>query len=331
MSDPINPTDSLRFRAPFGLSHRHTQSMLAGWHGRGRLLRGRARDFIQAAKTQLVDCGDGTRLLGVSNEHSGDSLGLVVVLHGWEGCVDSNYMISVGHRLYSAGYDVVRLNFRDHGGTQELNEGLFHSCRINEVVDGIRALQSIWPHKPLHIVGFSLGGNFALRAAARAPQADLNVRRVVAICPVLRPHHTMRALEEGLWVYRRYFLRRWRRSLRAKAAVFPHLYEFGDLRRFVTLTQTTDFFVRNYTDFPDLDAYLDGYSITGDVLRDLEVEAVMVATRDDPVIPFADVANVAHSDALRIVALDKGGHCGLLESYRLHSWADSAVVDLLNA
>ncbi len=251
------------------------------------------------------------------------------MLHGWEGCADSNYMITVSQNLQNAGYDVLRLNFRDHGGTQALNQGLFHSCRIDEIVDGICTIQRTWPDKPLHLVGFSLGGNFALRVAARAPAAGLRLERVVAVCPVLRPHHTMQALEDGLWVYRRYFLNRWRRSLQAKAAAFPELYAFGDLRRFRTLTETTDFFVRNYTEFPDLDAYLNGYSIVGDALRELEVESILLATRDDPVIPFADIAELAPSKALRIQVLDNGGHCGLLESYRLHSWADTAVVSLL--
>ena len=96
----------------------------------------------------------------------------------------------------------------------------------------------------------------------------------------------MRALEEGLWVYRHYFLRRWRRSLLAKAACFPELYDFGDLRRFPTLTATTEFFATRYASFPDLDAYLNGYAITGDALARLTVPAHLIAAADDPVIPI---------------------------------------------
>ncbi len=331
MTQVSSPIDPLVFKAPFGLSHRHTQSMLAGWSGRGRLLRLQARAFIGTGIPQIVHCSDGTRLLAVRNDVGAESRGLVVVLHGWEGCVDSNYMISVSQSLSRAGYDVLRLNFRDHGGTQALNEELFHSCRIAEVVDAVFTLQSLWPDKPLHVVGFSLGGNFALRLAARAYHAGIRLRRVVAVCPVLRPLHTMQALEEGFWVYRRYFLHRWRRSLQAKAAAFPDLYRFGDLRRFATLTETTDFFVRNYTEFPDLNAYLEGYSIVGDALQDLHVDSVLIATRDDPVIPFADIGELARSEALRIFALDSGGHCGMLDTYGLRSWADKAIVHMLNS
>ena len=91
-----------------------------------------------------------------------------------------------------------------------------------------------YPAERTFVVGHSLGGNFALRTAARAPAARHRAcqgrRRLPRASPV---EHDARP-RGGLWVYRHYFLRRWRRSLRAKAACFPELYDFGDLRRFPT-------------------------------------------------------------------------------------------------
>jgi uncharacterized protein len=152
---------------------------------------------------------------------------------------------------------------------------------------------------------------------------------VVAVCPVLSPASTMRALEEGLWMYRDYFLKRWRRSLLEKARVYPHLYAFGDLKRFATLTATTDFFVREYTEFGTLDRYLNGYAITGNALAQLEVPSLIVATRDDPVIPVSDLERLAQRPALRIAVLPHGGHCGLLADYQLRSWLVGRLARLL--
>jgi len=136
----------------------------------------------------------------------------------------------------------------------------------------------------------------------------------------------MRALEEGLWLYREYFLRRWRRSLLAKAACFPDLYDFGDLRRFRTLTATTEFFAVRYAKFPDLDSYLSGYAITGDALARLAVPARLIAAADDPVIPVGDLADLAVTPALQVDVFPHGGHCAFLEDYRLRSWLDRAVL-----
>jgi predicted alpha/beta-fold hydrolase len=324
----MNPASDLAsgFVPPPGLGHAHVQSLLSAWPLRRRWLRHAAAPLLGTACSEVLDCGSGVRLLGHYSAHARASRGLVILLHGWEGCAESGYILSAGAASYAAGYDVFRLNFRDHGETYALNEGLFHSCRIEEVVGAVKAIIGAHPAPRIVLAGFSLGGNFALRVGVRAAEAQLALDRIIAVCPVLSPHSTMRALEDGLWVYRRYFLRRWRRSLTAKAAAFPARYDFGDLRRLRTLTATTDFFVRRYTEFDDLDSYLSGYAITGSVLASLRVPARLIAARDDPVIPSADLERLAPNDALRVTVLRRGGHCGFLRDYRLHSWLDEALV-----
>ena len=319
------------FDPPRGLKHRHVQSLLAGWPWRQRWLRRRASALLAASRDEIVDCGADVRLLGHYSAQPAEPRGLAILLHGWEGSAEANYVVSVGGLLYDAGFSVFRLNFRDHGNSFALNRELFHSCRIDEVVDALAAIARRYPAKATFVVGHSLGGNFALRAAARAPAAGIDLTKVVAVCPVLRPSSTMRALEDGLWVYREYFLRRWRRSLLAKAACFPELYDFGDLRRFRTLTATTEFFATRYASFPDLDSYLNGYAITGDTLSRLTVPARIIAAADDPVIPVDDFADLAASPALSIQVFAHGGHCAFLEDYALRSWVDRAVLAEIEA
>ena len=314
------------FSAPLGLRHRHVQSLLAAWPVRRGLLRRRALGLLTAARPEILDCGDGVRLLGIHSPARLESRGLAILLHGWEGSAEATYVLSLGAALHAAGYEVFRLNFRDHGETFALNRELFHSCRIDEVVAAVRAIVAAHPARHTFLIGHSLGGNFALRVAARAPAAGIELDKAVAICPVLKPQSTMHALETGLWIYREYFLRRWRRSLLAKAACFPELYDFGDLRRFPTLTATTEFFVKRYTSYPDLEAYLSGYAVTGNALANLRVPTRLIAAADDPVIPVEDLSDVAASRALSIEVLPHGGHCAFLESYALRSWIDRAVL-----
>jgi predicted alpha/beta-fold hydrolase len=315
-----------RFEPPIVLRHPHTQSILPNWPPQVLRVRRQAAPLLNAALARLVDCGAGVRLLGFHSAHPAGSKGLVVMLHGWEGSAESSYILSSGTALFAAGFDVFRLNFRDHGGTQALNRGLFNSCLIDEVVAAVRAVQRDLGPEPCFIVGFSLGGNFALRVARRADAAGLELRRVVAVCPVLAPRSTMRALESGFFVYRTYFLARWRQSLRAKAASFPDLYDFQDLRRHPTLTATTAYCVREYSEFPDLDAYLDGYAITGAVLEDLSIPSRIIVAEDDPIIPVADVEQLASPDSLKITRVRHGGHCGFVADYRLNRWLDQRLL-----
>ena len=330
----VTATDSLdvgSFKPPPGLRHRHVQTILSSVPLHAPATRGRTAALLEASRKELIECGGGVRLMGVMSARASAARGLAILLHGWEGCADSNYMRSAGAALHERGYDVFRLNFRDHGATHALNEGLFHSCRIDEVVGAVKAIQLRHPAPRTVLAGFSLGGNFALRVAVRAAAASIDLDRVVAVCPVLRPSSTMQALETGLWVYRRYFLKRWRRSLAAKARSFPGLYEFGDLRRLRTLTATTEYIVTRYSGFPDLDTYLDGYAITGSALEGLEVPSTIVAAEDDPVIPARDLDDLAPGGALSVSIFRRGGHCGFVSGYSLGKWLDVAIADLFGA
>src|SRR5690606_15250784 len=185
------------------LRHAHVQSRLAGWPWRDHSARRRARPLLAAASPEILDCGD-ARLLGFYSPCPGHRKGLVVLLHGWEGSVDSGYMLAAGALAHRCGYDVFRLNFRDHGETHPLNEGLFQSCRLDEVVRAVARIAERHPAPKTALIGYSLGGNFALRVGARASAAQLPLDRVIAVCPVLSPSSTMRALDDGLWIYRRH-------------------------------------------------------------------------------------------------------------------------------
>ncbi len=321
----VSVKDRAALRPPLLLAGRHVQTIATSVPLRSRRWRRRTARLRRESIEQLLELGHGVRLLGQYVAGVDRDKGLVVLLHGWEGAADSSYMLSLALALWDAGYATFRLNLRDHGGTQALNEGLFHSCRIGEVVDAVGNVQERYSPSRCALVGFSLGGNFALRVGARAAAAGIALDKIVAVCPVLHPPHTMYALETGLWVYRRYYLTKWRRSLLAKQASFPHRYRLGDLRRFTTLTATTDFFVREYTEFPDIDTYLGGYSILGSALETLSVPSRVIAAADDPIIPSADLAKLAPSPNLDVTVLPWGGHCGFVTSYRLSSCIDRII------
>lgn len=325
VSEGLCKPESMAFRPPGMLSNPHLQSILtqAPWRRRG-ILRA-AQALLAETREVVLDCGAGVRLQGFLSPGR-NRRHVVVLLHGWEGSAGSSYILSAGTALLEAGFSVFRLNMRDHGDTKSLNEGLFHSCRIDEVVGAIARVQELTNPERFFVVGQSLGGNFALRVAGRAPAAGLMLNRVIAICPVLKPANTMRALDGGFWLYRRYFLSRWRRSLEEKARAFPDLYRFGDLTRFATLTATTKFFVENYTEFDSLDDYLSGYALTGDVMKSLQVPSRLILADDDPVIPVADLGEIAVSSPLEVTRSSHGGHCGFVESLRGPSWVDREIV-----
>ena len=243
----------------------------------------------------------------------------------------STYILSLAAHLWNGGYRVIRLNLRDHGDSHHLNEGIFHSCRLAEAVGAVKWVQSRFPNDTLLLGGYSLGGNFALRIAAGALNSGLRIHRVVAVCPVLDPARTLKAADQGLSAYRRYYLRRWRQSLMRKKAAFPDLYDFKNLESFNYLEEMTDYFVRNYTEFPNLETYLNGYALTGDRLAGVSVPSTMLLVDDDPVIPIEGLEEVNTSKMLRIERNPFGGHCGFINGYGLRTWLDNYFFNALES
>jgi predicted alpha/beta-fold hydrolase len=314
------------FRPPWWLRNAHVQSILPSLALRRAIVRRRCAHLTEHSRPLILDCGDGVRLLA---QHTPaiqpNPNGAVVLLHGWEGDTDAMYMLALARRLLASGFEILRLNLRDHGGTQALNPGLFHSCLLPEIIGAVRRAQEQFAGLPLHLAGFSLGGNFLLRVAAAAPQAGLRIASVVAISPVLEPRVTLNAIESGLSVYQRYFVRKWRASLQAKQRAWPQLYQFSDLGGIVSLRQMTAALVERYTEFNSLEEYLDGYSITGRRLAGLTVPATIITAADDPIVPVADITRLAASAHLRALVTPCGGHCGFLLGLSGDTWAENAV------
>jgi predicted alpha/beta-fold hydrolase len=311
------------------LRNAHLQSVLGNLPLQGWLVRRRAERLLASSREWLLDCGDGVRLQGFYSpqaEHGHAAVGrLAVLLHGWEGSAASSYVLSCAALLYQRGFAVVRLNLRDHGSTHALNRELFHSCRLPEVVGAIRALSARLPEARLYLGGFSLGGNFMLRVAADS-HAPETIAGVVAISPVIDPQATLRALEQGLGLYRRYFVRRWSRSLRTKERAWPGAHDFTDLWQLQDLRQMTAALVRRHTEFATLEAYLEGYALTGKRLECLRVPASILLSADDPIIPAADLERLARSELLSVVRTEHGGHCGFMERWGRPSFADAYML-----
>lgn len=313
------------------LRNRHFQSIYPSLPLQRRLMRRRAAPLLAASTPLLLDCGDGVRLQAFQSAPRQPDGRLVVLLHGWEGSADAAYILSLGQDLFAAGAEVIRLNLRDHGDTQHLNRGLFHSCLLPEVAGAVAEVVRLFPGRELWLVGFSLGGNFMLRVAALPAATDLGLSGVIAISPVLNPARTMDALERESAVYRRYFVWKWSRSLRRKQELWPDDHDFSTLLELADLRRmTAELVVRNNL-FPSMEEYLQGYAITGRRLETLAAPAVILTSKDDPIIPAADLSRLASVPQLRVHLTHHGGHTGFLERLGHPSWANHFVLETMAA
>jgi predicted alpha/beta-fold hydrolase len=287
-------------------------------------------EMTDVSQEMIVAAGD-TRLLGYhSQQRRQQAKGLIILLHGWEGSADSTYVLSTGRYFFRRGYDIFRLNLRDHGRSHGLNRGLFHGALTEEATLAVDNITRLIPASPRYLIGFSLGGNFALRIALKQSLSPAsNLRKVFCISPALDPYKSTLAIDAGFPAYRHYYLAKWKRSLRKKQHCFPDLYHFDEILHHDTCMALTEAIMPYYTEWSNYRDYFQRYTLTGDVLTLLAIPVTIFTSEDDPVIAVDDFYHLPRNGYLRVYVQRYGGHCGFLDPFPWGCWYERHIADII--
>lgn len=256
----------------------------------------------------------------------------LLMWHGMEGSTESAYMVSTADKAFRAGFNVVRVNVRNCGGTEHLSPtlyhgGLTHDARvvIEELID-----KDHLPH--LFVAGFSLGGNMILKLAGE--YGDNPPAEVLGICAV-SPSVDLHASTQHMnlrrnWIYQQDFLRRVKNRIRRKKKLFPDLYDTSDLGNIRSIEEFDDHFIAPAFGFADaLDYYAKASSLP--LIRHIRIPTLIIHAEDDPFIPFAPLRDpsVAANPYVLLIAPERGGHVAFLSDNTGEDrfWAENRLVE----
>jgi len=323
---------SQQFIPPFGLRNAHLQTILSSMGPRKFKIAKRVARIEPQQQEMILDCGEGVRLAGALNLAADKpSNKLAILIHGWEGSISSTYIISMTSYLLENGIDVFRLNMRDHGETHQLNEKIFNSTMIDEVIGGIEYLQKQLDYSHYHLIGFSLGGNFSLRVAALAHDRAVKLENVIAFCPVIHARESNQVLNaKHNWVYGSYFVKKWKRSLYKKLEHFPHYNYASELPEMKTLDDMNHRLIPVYTEFSSVEDYFDAYALDKDRLSNTICPCYLHFAKDDMIIPVEGISALSSNPNLNVMVTEYGGHCGFLSNWKLDSWQDQRALEIIN-
>ena len=252
------------------------------------------------------------------------------MLHGWEGSSDSTYVLRCARSLYLDGYDVFRLNFRDHGDSHHLNAGIFYAVLLEEVYQAVMVAAGLARGAPVFLIGFSLGGNFVLRILKKCGSVPIaNLCHAVSISPVLNPEKSTAKID-GIRFIRKYFLAKWRRSLTKKQKLFPDLYEFENVTHLKTIQAVTDVLLDRYSDFQTAREYFQAYAVMGSDIENIQTPTTIITAEDDPIIPIEDFYDLKLNTYTRLVVHSHGGHNGFITGFKLRSWYEDRIIKLFD-
>src|SRR4051812_36625596 len=117
------------FRPPPLLSNGHAQT-LAGFVWPRRFAPG----GLCPDEERLFEVEPGVRLLANCHWQSDPARHPALVLvHGLEGSSQSKYMLGTAEKAFRAGFNVIRLNLRNCGGTEHLTPTLYHGGMSNDL------------------------------------------------------------------------------------------------------------------------------------------------------------------------------------------------------
>jgi hypothetical protein len=182
------------------------------------------------------------------------------------------------------------------------------------------------------VVGFSLGANLVLLALGRR-RAELPdaLRRAAAVSPPLDLSRCASALESREnRLYQHYFVRMLKEAYRRRHLARPDLFPAGLEADARTIREYDD---RITAPFGGYEGVADYYarSSAGPHLAAIDRKALVLAARDDPMIPVESVEQCPLSPTLRREITVTGGHVGFVGSALAPGsfWAPQRVLEFL--
>jgi predicted alpha/beta-fold hydrolase len=257
-------------------------------------------------KTRVPDPDFGSvEITGLLREKPGaDSV--LIVIHGLGGSCESNYALRAASAAEAAGLSCLRMNLR---GADRSGEDLYHAGLTDDLRAALRSPE-IRKYRRALVLGYSLGGHVALRYAAEYPGDG--VAAVAAVSSPLNLEVCQANLDApASWLYRTYLLSALKSTYRAVAArrLLPNPPEA--IQAISRLREFDELAVAPRHHFAGAEDYYARASVWP-LLPRLEVPALLVASRNDPMVPLASVEPWVGqaSPALTVRWEDSGGHVG---------------------
>lgn len=282
----------------------------------GTMIRRRFKSLDARTESRFFDTQPGVRVLAhCSWQEERTSRPTVVIAHGMEGSTESRYMLGTAEKALGAGFNAVRVNYRNCGGTEHLTPTLYHAGLTEDLR---QIIDELIQHDGLHeiyLIGFSLGGNMVLKLGGEyGSSTPAAVRGVVGVSPSIDLAACADAIEmRKNVIYKMRFVKSLRDRMARKAKLFPGRYDASLLRGIRTIRQFDDAYVAPHCGFRDSADYYERASALR-VIDRISVPTLIIHAKDDPIIPFAPIERpeVEANPNVVVLAPEQGGHVGFI-------------------
>lgn len=323
----MNVSSSLQFVPHPALPNAHLMTLFPRLFPRRRLLLG------MPVEERLFQVDQVSQVSGMCHwQPVRSTCPTVVLLHGLEGCCDSQYIQGTAAKAYRAGMNVIRLNQRNCGDTEHLTPTLYNSGLSGDV----RAVLTELAHKDgltqLWAIGWSMGGNLVLKMAGEVGDSLPQLQGVFGVCPIIDPEACVRALERPVnRFYEWHFVSSLKARLQRKALLFPTQYSTKPLGRITRLREVDHVYTAPDAGYQNAEEYYHGAGARH-VMAQIRVPTVIVAAQDDPFVPYTifSTSSVRDNSHIKLWPTEHGGHCAFVQRRQPgedHHWVETRMIE----
>jgi predicted alpha/beta-fold hydrolase len=241
----------------------------------------------------------------------------IIAWHGIEGSTSSNYMQATADKGFRAGFNVIRINFRNCGGTEHLTSTIYHGGLSADLGAVVKELIEKDHVSRMFLVGYSLGGNLVLKLAGE--YGDNPPPEILGICAVSPSVDLTTSAElivrRSNWLYHQDFVRRLKKRIRTNHKLYPEIYDITGLDDVRTLKEFDDRFTARAHGFANAnDYYYRASSLR--VIDKIRIPTLIIHAEDDPFIPFAPLLDpaVANNPYILLIGTKQGGHVAFISA-----------------
>jgi predicted alpha/beta-fold hydrolase len=241
----------------------------------------------------------------------------LLALHGLEGSSEAHYMRGLADKAFARGFNVVRLNMRNCGGTEHLSRGLYHSGLTGDPRAVLEELRDRDQLRTLVMAGYSMGGNITMKLAGELGAADVpELKAFAAVSPVIELEACVQSIERREnRIYEWNFCRNLQARMRRKARAFPGAFDLAGLWKVWSIRGFDDRYTAPSHGFAGAADYYHRASAMR-VIDRVARPALILSAADDPFVPpsIFDTPAVKDNPHITTLITPCGGHCAFVES-----------------
>lgn len=301
----------------------------------GAVLRGKHYPYRAARRPVLLEDGD----IGILHDDQPTdwqpTSPAALLIHGLAGSHASSYMIRIAGRLNDVGIRTFRIDMRGSGTGEGLSRKTYHGGCSHDVGSALRRVAEICPAAPIHLVGFSIGGNAALKLMGETPdQLPSQLSSAVAINPPIDLGFCVERFRKGpTRFYDGHVVKSLYRQVCRSSRLIertPHVVQ-GRMPR--GQREFDSLYTAGVWGFDSVDQFYANTS-SRQVISEVRIPSLLIASRDDPLVPVELFEQLVLPDSITLRLTDHGGHLGFIGQKGPdpdRRWMDWRIVDWITA